>query len=119
MATRRHIRAVWFCLLAALLIAPPLTSAVADGLGIDLTHHHCDADDHSAIATVADEVQHATFHDAAESDPYSCDHCHIVFAALTMDAAVTVPHGMLLPLPDRVAALSAVRVSPAFKPPIA
>ncbi|MEQ8734407.1 MAG: hypothetical protein RIC29_05750 [Rhodospirillaceae bacterium] len=119
MATRRHIRAVWFCLLAALLISPPLTSAVADGLGIDLTHHHCDADDHSIMASVADESGQSISHDAAEADPYTCDHCHVAFAALMIDAAFSVPKGMSLPLPDRVTALSAVRVSPAFKPPIA
>ena len=119
MATRRHIRAVWFCLLTALLISPPLTSAVAEGLGIDLTHHHCDAEGHSAIATIADEMQRSISHDAAESDPYTCDHCHVVFAALMTDAVVSVPNGMPLPLPDHVTALSAVRVSPAFKPPIA
>ncbi|MEQ9109894.1 MAG: hypothetical protein RIF37_10650 [Rhodospirillaceae bacterium] len=119
MATRRHIRAAWFCLLAALLISPPLTSAVADGLGIDLTHHHCDADDHSVLASVAHDSEPSISHDAAEVDPYTCDHCHVVFAALMIDAAISIPNGMPLPLPDRVTALSAVRVSPAFKPPIA
>lgn len=118
MATRRHIRALWFCLLAALLISPPLTSAVAEGLGIDLAHHHCESAAHDDDANLALD-QHPEAHGAPASDPYHCDQCHAVVAALALDMAFSVFRPMPLPTPDRVSALMAVRVPPAFRPPIA
>ena len=118
MATRRHIRGALIILMAAFLILPPLTSAVADGFGVDLTHHHCEShgDDTSANGADGDDFDR---HGSAESDPFHCDQCHIVVAALTVDVSVSMRAAALLPQPDVIPVLCSVRTPPAFKPPIA
>ena len=128
MATRRYSRSITLFLMAAFLISPPLTSVLADGLGIDLAHHHCefrshDAGTHDAGTQEAGTQEAGTpdseNHSTAESDPFQCDQCHLVFAAVSYDMAVTSGFLVLLPDPDAVRALSPVRMPPAFKPPIA
>lgn len=118
MATRRHSRSVILFLMAAFLIFPPLTSVLADGLGIDLAHHHCDSHGHDAVAQAADTLDSEN-HGAAETDPFQCDQCHLVLAAVSYDMVIT--SGVLVPLPDPgvVRVLLSVRIPPAFKPPIA
>ena len=104
--------------MAAFLISPPLTSVLADGLGIDLAHHHCESLSHDAgiqEAGTPDSENRST----AESDPFQCDQCHLAFAAVSYDMAVTSGVLALLPDLDVVRALSPVRMPPAFKPPIA
>ena len=117
MVTRRYSRSITLFLMAAFLVSPPLTSVLADGLGIDLAHHHCDSLSHDAgtqEAGTPDSLNHGT----AESDPFQCDQCHLVFAAVSYDMAVTSGVLVLFPDPDVVRALSPVRMPPAFKPPI-
>ncbi|NKB43763.1 MAG: hypothetical protein GKS03_05740 [Alphaproteobacteria bacterium] len=118
MATRRHLRGVLLFLLAAFLVLPPLTSAVAAGFGVDLTHHHCDShgDDASTDDVDDDDLDR---HGSAESDPFQCDQCHIVLAALNDDASVPDRFTAPLPEPGVIPELFSVRTPPAFKPPIA
>lgn len=104
--------------MAALLIFPPLTSVVADGLGIDLTHHHCESHGHDAEPEATHDLD-ADSHDAAESDPFQCDQCHIVMAALGTDWALSSRFLMSRPGPGVLKELSSIRTLPAFKPPIA
>jgi len=118
MATRRHSRGIILFLMAAFLIFPPLASVLADGLGIDLAHHHCDSHGHGAVAHEVD-VPGSENHGAAQTDPFQCDQCHLVLAAVSYDMAVAGRARVPLPDPDVVRVLSSVRTPPAFKPPIA
>lgn len=110
--------------MAALLIFPPLTSVLADGLGIDLAHHHCESHGHDAFAHEAHEAhegdtEEPESHGAAEIDPFQCDQCHLVLAAVSYDMAVLSRLPAPAPAPGVVRILSSVRTPPAFKPPIA
>lgn len=105
-------------MMAALLVFPPLTSVVADGLGIELAHHHCDSHGHDAVpdGTVDPDADQ---HNTAEIDPFQCDQCHLVLAALGPEWVFS--GRALVPVPDPVSVrvLSPVRTSPEFRPPIA
>lgn len=112
------MRGALIILMAAFLILPPLTSAVAEGFGVDLTHHHCESHDEDASANGV-EGDDLDRHGSAESDPFLCDQCHIVLAAMSIDAPVAIRTTALLPDPEEIPVLSSVRTAPAFKPPIA
>lgn len=117
MATRRHFRGAFLILLAAFLILPPLTGAVAQGFGIDLTHHHCDS--HVALSDFhGSDTDDLDVHGEAESDPFHCDQCHMVLAALSNDLPRLICAPAVLPQPELSPMLSSVRIPPAFKPPI-
>lgn len=126
MAMRRHNNPMILGLLALVLVFPPLTSVVAAGFGLDLSHHHCGSEIHDSTVSHHDldienhsSDHHLDPHGAAESDPYQCDQCHVALAALAADSPAPLIALMPLPSPDRAAVLYAVRPPPAFKPPIA
>lgn len=112
------MRGALLILMAAFLILPPLTSAVADGFGVDLTHHHCESHTEHTPSDSADG-EDFDLHGSSESDPFHCDQCHIVVVALSVEVSVLVRAAALLPDPDIIPALSSVHTAPAFKPPIA
>lgn len=127
---RRHNNPVMLGLLALMLVFPPLTSVVAAGLGLDLGHHHCGTEVHDSSVIHHDEglfvdetaVQHSAHlehHGANQSEPYQCDQCHVVLAALATDLPADLSVVSPIPNPEKVAVLFAVRPPPAFKPPIA
>ena len=125
MANRRHMRSAILCLMAALIVLPPLTSAVADGLGIDMTHHHCDfdvfeaaLDDHAADLGAGQTDRELERHGSAESDPFQCDQCHIVLAAMSPEMMFLARSVAPLPDPEALPVLASVPPSQAFKPPI-
>ena len=107
MARMRHSKKILLALLTVVLILPPLTGAVADGLGIDISDHHC-ATEHGAGAGS---------HNEAEADPYQCDQCHIVLSALPTYLLVHFSVNSLNPDIQSVMKLVPVRVPPFFKPP--
>lgn len=131
MAMRRHNNSMFLGLLALILVFPPLTSVVAAGLGLDLSHHHCGSEVHDSVVSHHDSDhdvhRHAEHvpgpdleqHGSSDSEPYQCDQCHVVLAAMAYDVAVAVMATSPLPSPDSAAMLFAVRPPPAFKPPIA
>ena len=108
MATRWHKHSIVLGFLAVLLVFPPLTSVVADGLGIDLAHHHCESHD--------DDPDHQ---ESAKADPYQCDQCHVATVAMVMDADILVRSDQLAPDARPAVQLLPVRAPPVFRPPIA
>lgn len=129
MAMRRRNNPVLFGLLALMLVFPPLTGVVAGGLGLDLSHHHCESDAHGTHGLqhhdgpVASDATHKSGthldrHGAPQSDPYQCDQCHMVLAAIATDLPLSVISPSPLPSPETATMLLAVRPPPAFRPPI-
>lgn len=108
MVRRRQSNPIILALLALVLILPPLTSAVADGLGIDIAHHHCETE-HDADTDL---------HDGAEADPYQCDQCHVALAALPTYVLANFGSKSLAPEIHPIVELLSVRAPPIFKPPI-
>ncbi len=94
--------------MAVLLVFPPLTSVAADGLGIELAHHHCASHD--------DDPDH---HDSAKTDPYQCDQCHIAIVAMMIEAGDLIGSDQFVPHARPAVKLLPVRVPPVFRPPIA
>lgn len=130
MAMRRHNNPVMLGLLALMLVFPPLTSVVAGGFGLDLSHHHCGDEVHDstlshhdggvAVEETADQhIVHLERHGANQSEPFQCDQCHAAFAALATDLPAALVARSSLPSPGKAAILFAVRPPSAFKPPIA
>jgi hypothetical protein len=75
------MRAIRILLAAVLLVWAPLSGALAAALGVSTAHHHCDNAWHGhAEGRVA--AENPTDHHRLNVDPYSCDDCHIVMAAI-------------------------------------
>lgn len=126
MAKRRQQNPLILGLLAFLLVCPPMTSVMAAGLGVDLSHHHCGPDVHEAgdVHHHEPDVEHSGIepfeqHGSSERVPYQCDQCHIALAAMTSDMPVALIVEAPLPSPETVVVLYAIPPPPAFKPPIA
>ena len=120
MAAKRHIHPAFLVLMAVILVFPPLTSAVAEGLGIELAHHHCQSHEFDTSHTDTGlDADHTGRHGNAETDPFQCDQCHIALAAITSDIPLGIGAETLSPEAHPAMALLPVRTPPAFKPPIA
>lgn len=120
MATKRHFRRAFIALMAAALVCPPLTGAIAAGFGLDLAHHHCE--DHG-VETLADhdkEHGYEADHNAktGNHDPFQCDQCDIAFVALPVEIAVQLKTADALPTVQDMLGLRAADPPLAFKPPI-
>lgn len=104
-----------------------MTSVLAAGLGLDLSHHHCgpevhESDDlhhHAEPDVEHSNGQHLEQHGSSERVPYQCDQCHIALAALANEVFVALIVPSPLPSPETASVLFAVQPPPAFKPPIA
>jgi hypothetical protein len=119
MAAKRHARPALLVLMALVLVLPPLTSVLADGLGIELAHHHCTslAGDAGDIHANHDAVN-AHDHGAAETDPFQCDQCHVALTALAFDTDLMFGADVVGPEGHLALALVPVHGPPTFKPPI-
>ena len=119
MAAKRHMRPVLLVLMALVLVFPPLTSVMADSLGIELAHHHC-----TSLAGEAGDIDanhdavNAQDHEAAETDPYQCDQCHVALMALAVDTDLVFGADVVSPEENLALALVPVHGPPSFKPPI-
>ncbi|MDX2145746.1 MAG: hypothetical protein SFV19_20500 [Rhodospirillaceae bacterium] len=73
-------------LAAMLLVWAPFSGAVGASLGVNLAHHHCDNAWHghgdAALSTQAVPAHDTADVGHANNDPFSCEDCHIVMAAL-------------------------------------
>ena len=131
MAKKRHIRAVVPYLMALALVFPPLTSTLADSLGLDLAHHHCaehgvEKRAEHGMETLADHDvdpgDRAAAHDHANTgdhDPFQCDQCHFAFAALPADLYAASSALVGLPSAGDMVRLRSADPPLSFKPPIA
>ena len=81
---------------------------VADGLGIELAHHHCASHD--------DDHDHEN---SAKIDPYQCDQCNVAIVAMITDEDDLIRSDHLVPVARPTVQLLPVRAPPVFRPPIA
>jgi hypothetical protein len=77
------MKTIRLLLAAALLVWAPCSGAFAAMLGVNLAHHHCDNAWHGHDG----DAQVVPAHDPRDAghanvDPFSCDDCHVVLAAL-------------------------------------